>query len=105
MRPADARHDSGDQRERNRQGGETGRLPLRGFVQLPNGQMCRAHCRNQGRPPNVHHTHEHFSLSYVKQCMADRTDIEVVHERRPVGICSFELVVRKSRHELLDHQE
>lgn len=62
---------------------------------LPDEQAYRTHCRSQGKEPNVHHTHECFSLSYVKQCLAHRTDIEVIHERFPVGIYSFELVVRK----------
>ncbi|NQU09819.1 class I SAM-dependent methyltransferase [bacterium] len=62
---------------------------------LPDEQTYRAHCRREGKPPNIHHTHEHFSLDHVKRSLAHRTDLEVVHERFPVGIYSFELVVRK----------
>jgi predicted SAM-dependent methyltransferase len=62
---------------------------------LPDEQAYRTHCRNHGKEPNVHHTHEHFSLSYVKKCLAHRKDIEVIHERFLVGIYSFELVVKK----------
>ena len=62
---------------------------------LPDEQTYRKHCWSQGKEPNVHHIHEHFSLSYVKKCLAHRMDIEVVHESFPVGIYSFELVFRK----------
>jgi len=62
---------------------------------LPDEQTYRAYCQSQGKPPNIHHIHKDFSLSYVKECLAQRSDIEIIHERFPVGIYSFELVVRK----------
>lgn len=62
---------------------------------LPDEQAYRAHCRSQGKPPNVHHVHEDFSLAYLKQCLVGRQDIEIIHERFPVGIYSFELVIKK----------
>lgn len=62
---------------------------------LPDEQVYRAYCRAQNKPPNPHHVHEHFGLNQVKDCLCPRKDIEVVHERFPVGIYSFELVVRK----------
>lgn len=65
------------------------------ILYLPDEQTYRAHCRSQNKPPNAHHVHDHFSLAYVKQCLAHRQDLEVLHERFPSGIYSFELVVRK----------
>lgn len=62
---------------------------------LPDEQTYRAHCRAQGKPPNAHHIHEHFGLPWLKEKIAARRDLEVVHERFPVGIYSFELVLRK----------
>lgn len=62
---------------------------------LPDEQVYREHCRRQGKPPNAHHIHENFGLAFVKAAIADRTDLEVVHERFPVGIYSFELVLKK----------
>lgn len=66
---------------------------------LPDEQTYRAHCRSQGKPPNAHHIHTHFGLAFVKQALAHRSDIEFVHERFPVGIYSFELVLRKKKQE------
>ena len=43
----------------------------------------------------MHHVHEDFSLAYLKQCLVGRQDIEIIHERFPVGIYSFELVIKK----------
>ena len=62
---------------------------------LPDEQTYRAHCRTQGKPPNIHHIHENFSLNYVKRCLAHRADINIIHEQFPVGIYSFELVLSK----------
>lgn len=62
---------------------------------LPDEQTYRAYCQMQGKPPNAHHIHQSFSLDFVKGCLAHRRDLEVVHERFPVGIYSFELVLRK----------
>lgn len=65
------------------------------ILYLPDEVTYRAHCRCQGRPPNAHHIHENFGLAFVKQALAKREDIEIVHERFPVGIYSFELVLRR----------
>lgn len=62
---------------------------------LPDEATYRAHCRRQNKPPNVHHIHETFGLDFVKNALAHRSDIEIAHERFPVGIYSFELVLRK----------
>lgn len=63
---------------------------------LPDEQTYRAHCRREGKPSNPHHIHTHFSLAHVNQCLIHRNDIEVLHERFPVGVYSFELVLRKN---------
>jgi len=65
------------------------------ILYLPDEQTYRAHCRSQGKQPNVHHIHEDFCLDTVKNCLEDRNDVELIHERFPVGIYSFELVLRK----------
>lgn len=62
---------------------------------LPDEQTYRAHCRREGKPPNEHHVHDNFGLAYVKSCLPS-TAGEIEHERFPVGIYSFELVVRKA---------
>ena len=62
---------------------------------LPDEPTYREHCRRQGKPPNAHHIHADFGSAFVKRALADRKDVEVVHERFPVGIYSFELVFRK----------
>jgi len=62
---------------------------------LPDEQTYRAYCRKHGKAPNVHHIHENFSMDFVKSCLAHRDDVEIVHQRFPVGIYSFELVLRK----------
>jgi SAM-dependent methyltransferase len=61
---------------------------------LPDEQTYRAHCRAIGNPPNAHHVHENFGLPYLKSCLPANVTVE--HERFPVGIYSFELVVRKT---------
>jgi predicted SAM-dependent methyltransferase len=61
---------------------------------LPDEQTYRAHCARQGKPPNPHHVHADFGPSRMRELIAD-LDVEVVHERFPVGIYSFELVLRK----------
>lgn len=62
---------------------------------LPDEQAYRAHCSHQCKPPNIHHIHEFFSLDFVVSCLDGRDDIEIVHQQFPVGIYSFELVLRK----------
>lgn len=64
---------------------------------LPDEQTYRAYCRSQGKPPNAHHIHEDFSLKHVKDALLHRKDLEIIHERFPVGVYSFELVIRKIR--------
>jgi predicted SAM-dependent methyltransferase len=62
---------------------------------LPDEQTYREHCRREGNPPNAHHVHENFGLAHLKACLpADGVTIE--HERFPVGIYSFEIVIRKT---------
>jgi hypothetical protein len=74
------------------------------ILYLPDEQAYRTHCYSQGKPPNVHHIHANFSLDYVKRCLVHRSDVENIHERFPVGIYSFELVLRKKRHAMSNHQ-
>jgi SAM-dependent methyltransferase len=62
---------------------------------LPDEQVYREHCQRHGRPPNTHHVHADFGLAFVKRALAHRQDIEVIHERFPVGVYSFELVLKK----------
>ena len=62
---------------------------------LPDEQTYREHCYQQGKPPNVHHIHLDFSLGLVKRILEKRNDVEVIYEKFPSGIYSFELVVRK----------
>jgi predicted SAM-dependent methyltransferase len=64
---------------------------------LPDEQTYRDYCRSQGKPPNSHHVHEHFSLLHVKNAISHRNDLEIIHEKFPVGIYSFELVLQKAK--------
>jgi len=64
---------------------------------LPDEQTYRRHCEKQGKPHNIHHIHENFSLDYVKHCLADRDDLSWIHEKYPVGVYSFELVLQKKK--------
>lgn len=63
---------------------------------LPDEQTYREHCKKQGKPPNPHHIHDHFSLGYMREILDQRDDIEIIHEKFPVGIYSFELVIKKT---------
>jgi SAM-dependent methyltransferase len=62
---------------------------------LPDEQTYRAYCAGQGKPPNAHHVHANFGPEYLKSCLPP-DGIEIEHERFPVGIYSFEMVVRKT---------
>ena len=62
---------------------------------LPDEQTYREHCRSLGKPSNHHHVHENFSLEFVKNALSHRQDVQFIHSQFPVGIYSFELVVRK----------
>ena len=62
---------------------------------LPDEQTYRAFCQKQGKPPNVHHIHENFSISYVKDILKNNQNVKIVHENFPCGIYSFELVIEK----------
>lgn len=61
---------------------------------LPDEQRYREHCRQQGKPPNAHHIHEHFGRQHVLEAMQG-LDYEVVHEQFPSEVYSFELVLRR----------
>ena len=72
---------------------------------LPDEQAYRKYCRQRGKPPNAHHTHEDFSLESVKKLLAKRSDVQIIHERFPSHIYSFELVVRKlGKGHAIDHK-
>lgn len=61
----------------------------------PDEQLYRKDCLKRGKPRNHHHIHENFNLEYVKKLLSTRKDVQVVHERFPVGVYSFELVAKK----------
>lgn len=61
---------------------------------LPDEQLYRADCVKGGRPPNPHHHHASFSLTFAKACFPSDT-VEFIHERERVGVYSFELVAKK----------
>lgn len=63
---------------------------------LPDEQAYRKFCHRQGKPPNAHHIHDNFSLDYMKALIENKSlNVEIEHEAFPVGIYSFELVLRK----------
>ena len=62
---------------------------------LPDEQTYREFCKSQGKPPNAHHIHNHFSLAHVKAALQDVENIRIVHEKFPSNIYSFELVFQK----------
>jgi SAM-dependent methyltransferase len=63
---------------------------------LPDEPTYRKHCSQTGQQYNTHHVHADFGLSFVKRALGTGANLEIVHERFPVGIYSFELVLRKS---------
>lgn len=65
------------------------------ILYLPDEQTYRAYCASKGKPPNAHHVHTHFGIPLLRGLLADRKDVEIIHERFPVGIYSFEMVLRK----------
>jgi predicted SAM-dependent methyltransferase len=62
----------------------------------PDEQRYRAYCARLGLNNNPHHVHEDFSLAKVKAYLAELGGSEVVHERDPVHIYSWELVCRRT---------
>ena len=62
---------------------------------LPDEQTYRRHCQKNNKSPNIHHIHENFSLDFIKTILFKRNDVKIIHEKFPVGIYSFELVVKK----------
>ena len=62
---------------------------------LPNEQLYRAYCKQKGVPSNVNHIHEFFCLSYIKEIIGNRDDLQIVHQFEPSNIYSFELVIKK----------
>ncbi|OGV69567.1 MAG: hypothetical protein A2283_02055 [Lentisphaerae bacterium RIFOXYA12_FULL_48_11] len=64
---------------------------------LPDEQAYRNHCKSQNKPPNVHHVHLDFSLDLVKSILLKRGDMEIIHEKSPSHIYSFELIARRIR--------
>lgn len=64
---------------------------------LPDEKTYRIFCYTRGKPPNVHHIHENFSIRYLKNIIKENSlNLEIEHEAFPVGIYSFELVLRKN---------
>lgn len=64
---------------------------------LPDEKAYRRYCAKHGKPPNPYHIHEDFSISYIKRILKDRDDVEIIHEKSPSGIYSFELVLKKCK--------
>lgn len=64
---------------------------------LPDEQTYREYCKSLGKPPNVHHIHEDFSLDYMKRILNELNDVEIIHEKFPSNIYSFELVIKKTK--------
>ncbi len=63
---------------------------------LPDEQVYREHCKSLGKPPNEHHIHDYFGLEFIKKIIdSGLINIVVEHEAFPVGIYSFELVLKK----------
>jgi predicted SAM-dependent methyltransferase len=65
------------------------------ILYLPHEQTYRQHCIANGRPPNAHHIHENFGPDLIRNEIRHRHDTKVIHERFPVGIYSFEMVIQK----------
>jgi SAM-dependent methyltransferase len=61
---------------------------------LPDEQRYRAFCRDQGLPPNPHHTHEHFSLPWLLSQLVFFPNLQVVHAHQREDY-NFELVLKK----------
>lgn len=61
---------------------------------LPDEPTYRAHCQRRGQPPNPHHIHDDFGPDTLRRLAAERP-VEVCHFRFPVGVYSFEMVLRK----------
>lgn len=64
---------------------------------LPDEKTYRQFCVAKGRFPNSHHKHSDFSPEYMKAIIKEYGYGEVIHENFPVGIYSFEMVVKKLR--------
>jgi len=62
---------------------------------LPNEQLYRAYNKKIGKEVNHHHIHDNFSLNFIKEIIRNRDDLEIIHEKEPSNIYSFELVIKK----------
>jgi len=62
---------------------------------LPDEQTYRNHCKKLGKPSNINHIHDHFSLTFVKDILNELNNNEIIHEKYPSNIYSFELVIKK----------
>jgi SAM-dependent methyltransferase len=65
-------------------------------ILCPDEQRFRAHCARTGQGLNPYHKHADFSLAKVKAMMAEIGGNQIVHEKDPVHIYSWELVCRKA---------
>ncbi|MDQ8193291.1 class I SAM-dependent methyltransferase [Coraliomargarita sp. SDUM461004] len=63
---------------------------------LPDEQTYRKHCMSLGKPPNEHHIHEFFGPKYLWEIVEKLENAEVIHEAFPIGIYSFEMVIKKT---------
>lgn len=64
---------------------------------LPDQKVYEAHCKINNVQPNQDHKHPDFSLDYMLRLLWDMgiTGDAIVHKAFPVGIYSFELVIKK----------
>lgn len=62
---------------------------------LPDEPTYRAHCEAQGQPPNAHHVHDDFGPQTLRRIAERHSHLTICHQRFPVGIYSFEMVLRK----------
>ncbi len=64
---------------------------------LPDEQTYRAYCAKTGHPYNGAHVHSHFSLQYIKECVAKIHGVEIVDSVWPFpgNNYSFSCVIKK----------
>jgi SAM-dependent methyltransferase len=69
------------------------------IIFCPDEQEYRKHCEAIGDPPNSHHVHADFSLSFVKAILDRIGQTRVIHENALVDTYSWELVCEKKARE------
>lgn len=67
------------------------------IIYCPDEQRFRVHCKNTGQPYNPHHKHAHFSITFVKQLLAEQGETTFIHENPDIDIYSWEFVCVKTQ--------